>query len=132
MIFYFTYLVKDNFDPLGACSSVKINFANPKHEELVNDFGALSRKFDEGQQKVADEILATLEVLRSADSLADIPRTYRPHPLDEEDKGLLAVSITRTHSTIFKPNSEGVLEFRIDNYKTITSITVVEIYKAYH
>jgi mRNA-degrading endonuclease YafQ of YafQ-DinJ toxin-antitoxin module len=73
-----------------------------------------------------------LEVLRSADTLADVPRSYRPHPLKGEYKGYFAIEVTRARRNIFKPNHDGDLNFRIDNYRTINSITVVEIFKDYH
>ncbi|MEQ1935002.1 MAG: hypothetical protein ABL962_14175 [Fimbriimonadaceae bacterium] len=111
---------------------MQIEFDNPKHEDLVNDFGALSKKFDRGGEKNADDILAALEVLRSAETLADVPRSYRPHPLKAGYKGFFAIEVTKTHRNIFKPNHDGDPNFRIDNYKTIHSITVVEIFKDYH
>jgi mRNA-degrading endonuclease YafQ of YafQ-DinJ toxin-antitoxin module len=111
---------------------MKIVFDNPKHEELVNDFGALSKKYDRRSKKVAADILATIEVLRAAESLFDVPRAYRPHPLTAEYKGFFAVDVTVTHRVIFKPNHDGDPNFRIDNYKSITSIVISEIYKDYH
>lgn len=111
---------------------MKIAFDNPKHEELVNDFDALSKKYDRGSKKVAVDILATVDVLRAADSLFDVPRAYRPHPLKAEYKGFFGVDVTKTHRNIFKPDHDGDPNFRIDNYKTITSIVIVEIYKDYH
>lgn len=110
---------------------MQLDFDNPKHELLVNDFDALSRKFGGGGRN-ADDILAALEVLHSADTLADVPRSYRPHPLKAGYKGFFAVDVTKTHRVIFKPNHDGDPNFRIDNYKTITSITIVEIFKDYH
>ncbi len=112
---------------------MNVAFDNPRHEALVNDFGALSKKFDHGGRKSnAEDILAAMEVLRAAESLADVPRTYRPHPLKAEYKGFFAIDATKTHRLIFKPNHDGDPNFRIDNYKTITSVTIVEIFKDYH
>ena len=111
---------------------MQIEFENSKHEDLANDFEALSKKFDRRGQKNAQEILATLAVLRAAESLADVPRTYRPHPLKAGYKGFFAVDVTKTERIIFKPNHDGDSNFRIDNYKTISSIKIVEIFKDYH
>lgn len=111
---------------------MQIDFDNPKHEDLVDDFGALSKKFDRGGQKNADDILTALEVLRSAEALSDVPRSYRPHPLKAEYKGFFVIDVTKTRRIIFKPNHDGDPNFRIDNYQTINSITVVEIFKDYH
>lgn len=111
---------------------MKIEFDNPKHERLVNDFGALSKKFDRGNQRISIDILATIDVLRAADSLADVPRSYRPHPLKAEYKGFFAVDVTNKGRNIFRPNHDGDSNYRIDNPKTITSIIVIEIYKDYH
>lgn len=107
---------------------MNLTFDNPKHEALINDADALSKKF----RGDADEILAAVEVLRAANSLNDVPRSYRPHPLKAAYKGFFAIDVTRTHRIIFKPDHEGDLNYRIDNYKSITSVTIVEIYKDYH
>lgn len=111
---------------------MKIVFDNPKHEALVNDFEALSRRFNTKSEDNATEILATIDVLKVADCLADVPRAYRPHPLKREYKGGFAVDVTRTHRVIFKPDHDGDPEFRIDNFKSIKSISIVEIFTDYH
>lgn len=110
---------------------MKIDFDNPRHETLVNDIDALLRKFDR-RRKVSEDIIAAIEVLRAANSLFDVPRAYRPHPLQHEYKGCFAVDVTKTHRVIFKPNHDGDPDFRIDNYKTITSVIILEIFKDYH
>lgn len=111
---------------------MQIEFDNPKHEQLANDSDALSKKFDRGGHKNADDILAALTALRAADCLADVPRSYRPHPLKGEYKGFFAVDVTKTHRIIFKPDHDGDPDYRIDNYKTITAIVIVQIFKDYH
>jgi len=108
---------------------MKIDFDNPKHEKLVNDFDFLSRK--KGKEN-AEEIIATIDILRAANSLFEVPRGYRPHPLSAEYKGCFAVDVTNTYRVIFKPNHNGDPGFRIDNFKTITSITIIEIFIDYH
>ena len=111
---------------------MRIEFDNPNHEGLVNDHDALSKKFDRRGQKVSIDILATLNVLRDAPALSDVPRAYRPHPLKAEYKGFFSVDVDAKGRVIFKPNHAGDPNYRIDNFKTINSITVYEIYKDYH
>ena len=111
---------------------MRIEFDNPKHEGLVNDHVALSKKFDRRGKKVSVDILATLNVLRDAPSLAEVPRAFRPHPLKAEWKGFFAADVDDKGRVIFKPKHAGDPNYRIDNHRTITSITVVEIYKDYH
>lgn len=100
---------------------------------MVNDFDALSKKFDRrGQRSNADDILAALDVLRAAETLAEVPRSFRPHPLKADYKGFFAIDVTKTHRIVFKPDHDGDPNYRIDNYRTITSVTIVEIFKDYH
>lgn len=109
-----------------------IVFENPTHERLVNNFEALSRRFDRRDEGAADNILMTLTVLLAAPCLAEVPRSFRPHPLKGDLKGQFAVNVDRTHRIIFRPDHDADENFRIDNYKTITSIRIVEIFKDYH
>lgn len=109
-----------------------LEFDNPKHEALINNHEALSKKYNKKGQQSADNILATIEVLRAADSLFDVPRAYRPHPLQAEYKGCFAVDVDDKNRVIFKPSHDGDQNFRIDNHKTITSIKIIEIFKNYH
>ncbi len=111
---------------------MKIDFDNPKHESLANDYKALVKKYNKKGLSNADDILAAIEVLRSANSMFDIPRSYRPHPLKGEYKGCFAIDVTKTYRLICKPNHDGDPNFRIDNYKTITTIVIIEIFKDYH
>ena len=111
---------------------MRIAFDNPRHEALVNDVDALARRFNRKGVDNATEILATLEVLRAADSLADVPRGYRPHPLKVEYKGAFAVDVTRKERIIFKPAPNGDPNYRIDNPKSIKSISIIEIFTDYH
>lgn len=111
---------------------MKIVFDNPKHEALVNDFEALSRRFNSKSDDNATEILITLNVLEAADTLADIPPKYHPHPLKAEYKGGFAVDVTKKERVIFKPIPNGDPNYRIDNPKSITSISIVEIFIDYH
>lgn len=112
---------------------MNIEFDNPKHERLVNDHDALSRRFNKKKGiDSASNILNTLNVLQAANSLADVPHSYRPHPLKVGYKGCFAVDVDKVHRVIFKPNHDGDPDFRIDNYKSIKNITIVEIFKDYH
>ncbi len=47
-------------------------------------------------------------------------------------KGCFAVDVDKVNRIIFKPNHEGDPEYRIDNYKSIKNITIIEIFKDYH
>ncbi len=109
-----------------------ISFDNPTHERLVNDPDALAKKFDRKHEGASLDILSTLSALHAAPSLADVPRSYRPHPLKGGLKGSFAVDVNKTHRVIFEPDHDGDEHFRIDNYKTITSIIIIEIFKDYH
>lgn len=111
---------------------MKLDFDNPRHESLINDYDSLARKYNKKGQEIADNILAAVEVLRAANTLFDVPRSYRPHPLKAEYKGCFAVDVTKTHRIIFKPNHDGDPNFSIDNYKTITVVVIIEIFKDYH
>jgi len=111
---------------------MQIDFDNPKHETLVNDYNALSRRYDRKGQRVAADIIETINVLFAADSLFDVPRSHRPHPLKGIYKRCFAADVTQTHRVIFKPNHNRDSEFRIDNPKTITKIIILEIYHDYH
>ena len=111
---------------------MRIDLDNPKHEALINDFDALCKKYNKKGIDCATDILDTINVLQAADTLFDVPRSYRPHPLKGEYKGCFAVDVTNTHRTIFKPNHNGDPNFRIDNYKSITAVIIIELFKNYH
>jgi len=111
---------------------MKICFNNPKHEALVNNYGALCKRFNKKGIDCATDILDTINVLSSADALSDVPHSYRPHPLKGEYKGYFAVDVDNTHRVIFKPNHDGDPNFRIDNFKSIKMISIIEIFKDYH
>ena len=111
---------------------MKIEFDNPKHEALANNYDALCKRYNKKGQDRATEIVNTLNVLYVADTLFDVPNSYRPRPLKGEYKGYFAVDVTNVYRVIFKPNHDGDPNFRIDNYKTITAISIIEIFKNYH
>jgi len=111
---------------------MNISFENPRHERLANNFDVLSKKYNKKGQRIAEEIRTTLDALAAADSLADIPPGFRPHPLGAQYKGHFAVNVTHTHRILFRPNHPDDPNYRIDNPKTITSIIIVEIYINYH
>jgi mRNA-degrading endonuclease YafQ of YafQ-DinJ toxin-antitoxin module len=107
-------------------------FCNPKHEKLVSNPDALSKKYDKKGQNNAEEILGTIDVLRAAPTLFEVPRAFRPHPLQGDLKGYFAVNVTETHRIIFQPDGQGDPDYRIDNYKTIIKVEITEIFKDYH
>ncbi len=112
---------------------MNIDFDNPKHEKLVNDYEALRKHYNKKKGvDSASDILATLDVLTAADTLADVPPSYRPHPLKASYKGHFAVDVDKVHRVIFKPNHDGDPGFRIDNYKSIKNIVIIEIFENYH
>jgi mRNA-degrading endonuclease YafQ of YafQ-DinJ toxin-antitoxin module len=111
---------------------MNISFDNPKHETLLNDHAKLCKKYNKKGIDVADDILGTIDVLVAANTLSDVPNSYRPHPLRAKYKGCFAADVTKTHRVIFKPNHDGDPNFRIDNYKTIESIKIIEIFTNYH
>ena len=89
---------------------MNIDFDNPKHEALANNYDSLRKRYDKKGQAVAVEIIGVIDVLRAADTLLDVPRGYRPHPLKGEYKGCFAVDVTNTHRVIFRPNHESFAE----------------------
>ncbi|PKN52849.1 MAG: hypothetical protein CVU55_06410 [Deltaproteobacteria bacterium HGW-Deltaproteobacteria-13] len=111
---------------------MNLDFDNLKHETLLNNYEALCRKFNKKGFDFAKDIIATIDILIAADTLFDVPRSFRPHPLKGKYKGYFAVDVTDKHRVIFRPNHDGDPEFRIDNYKTIKSIIIIEIFKDYH
>ncbi len=112
---------------------MKIEFDNPKHEKLVNDYDMLCSRYNKKKGvDSASAILMALDVLNAANTLADVPPSYRPHPLKGAYKGYFAVDVDKINRIIFKPNHEGDADYRIDNYKTIKNISIIEIFKDYH
>jgi mRNA-degrading endonuclease YafQ of YafQ-DinJ toxin-antitoxin module len=111
---------------------MNIDFDNPKHEKLVNDYETLSKRYNKKGIDSASDILAAMDVLKAANTLADVPPSYRPHPLKGDYKGFFAVDVDKKHRIIFKPNHDGDANFRIDNYKSINKISINDIFKDYH
>lgn len=111
---------------------MNLSFDNPKHAALVNNYEALCKKYRKWGVNCALDILDTINVLAAANTLFDVPHSYRPHPLKGKYKGYFAVDVTKIHRVIFKPNHSGDPAYRIDNYKTIKTIIIIEIFKDYH
>lgn len=111
-----------------------LQFENPKHESLLNDYDALRKEYKKDQYDPSFDILKAIEVLRAADSLFDIPPAYRPHELGREYEyhGCFGIDVNDTHRVIFKPIHTGDKNFNINNYNTIKSVSIKEIYKDYH
>lgn len=111
---------------------MNIEFDNPKHETLVNSYEALCKKYNKKGIDYATDILAIIDILVAANTLLEIPHSFHPHPLKGSYKGYFAVNVTKKYRVIFRPNHDGDPDFRIDNYKTIKSIIIIEIFKDYH
>lgn len=112
---------------------MNIAFDNPKHERLVNDYEALSKRYNKKKGiDSASDILATLDVLKAAITLADVPPSYRPHPLKGSYKGHFAVDVDKVHRVIFRPDHDGDNDYRIDNFKSVKNILIIEIFEDYH
>jgi len=109
-----------------------IDFDNPKHETLINNYESLCKRYDKKGLCFAEMIIRTVDVLIAANSLFDVPRTYHPHPLHGEYKGCFAIDVTKKYRLIFRPVNNGVHDYRIDNYKTIQAISILELLKDYH
>lgn len=111
---------------------MKITFENPRHEILVNDYDLLCKKYNKHDANYADSIISTMDILAAADTLFEIPSTFHPHPLKGEYKGSFAVNVTNKYRIIFKPNNTDDHNYRIDNYRNIKAILIIEIFKDYH
>jgi len=112
---------------------MKIEFQSSKHERLVNSIDDLRKKFNKTRGiDTALDIIESLNILSAAESLADIPNCFRPHPLQGSYKGCFAIDVDKKNRIIFKPNHPNDMNFRIDNYSSIKNIIVIELYKDYH
>lgn len=125
---------------------MKIDFASKKLEAAANGekngtFSELSkiiRHADGRNSKITpSHIIEALNDLLIANSCADLPSSMHPHPLRGSRKGEFAVDIPYQQGRgkfriVFTPNHTDDLNFRIDNFKTITKIMVVELCCDYH
>lgn len=117
----------------GLRTAMEIEFRSLTHERLAGDYRALSKRYNTTRGvDSATAILMVLDVLRAAESLADVPPSFRPHPLKGSYKGSFAVNVDKVHRVVFQPNHGEDPGFRIDSYKTITRITISELFKDYH
>jgi len=116
---------------------MKILFQNPKHEAMVNsdnpeplDKWCVKQKTGATGNDVR-ETLADMAAAASSYNLPTVP--YHSHPLKDNYKGCFGVWLNghKRARLIFKPVSDGP-DFRIDNYKTITVVEVIELNKDYH
>ncbi|MFA6897147.1 MAG: hypothetical protein WCQ96_02600 [Patescibacteria group bacterium] len=107
---------------------MEIEFKNPKHEAQVNDYETLCKKYNKKGIDCATDILDTIGVLYAADTLFDVPRSYRPHPLQGGYKGCFSVDVTNIYRVIFKPDKDKCHDFRIDTFKSISAIIIIEIF----
>lgn len=112
---------------------MNIRFATNKLEEIANSYAKLDKLcYKQKAHCTADDVLEQLDILYAAESMADIPPTLRPHPLQGSLKGKFAVNVSKTHRIIFRPDHEEDLGFRIDNRNTIKRIVVEELCIDYH
>ena len=86
---------------------MELHFYKESHEELVNNYGLLVRKYNKKGLDSAMDIINVINILVAADSLADIPNAYRPHPPKGGYKGYFAVDVDNIHRVIFKPVNNG-------------------------
>ena len=56
-------------------ANMKLAFERPKQEALANNFIALQKKWP----NYAMDILLTIDALKAADRLSDLPPDYHPH-----------------------------------------------------
>jgi plasmid maintenance system killer protein len=111
-----------------------ISFELPKHEQLANDFDKLESWCRKKGTCHADDVLATLNSLEAADCLFDVPTIpFHPHPLTGKLKGHFAIWIDKKFRLILRPDHNAAdSDYRIDNYKTIKKVVVVELCVDYH
>lgn len=125
-------MVKKNLLLYYSYVNMDIDFDNPKHQNLVNNYEALCKKYNRKGVGHAKEILAALDILKAVDTLFEVPHFYRPHPLRGIYRGCFAVDVNNIHRVIFRPNEVKCPDFRIDNCKSIVAIIIIEIFKNYH
>ena len=113
---------------------MELEFENPRHERLVNDFEALGRKYNKKGVDNATSIISSIDALRAAETLYDVPYFLRPHPLQGNFKGCFAIDVENndTHRVIFRPNEKDNPDYRIDNPKSISKIEILKIFHNYH
>ncbi len=125
---------------------MKIDFASQKLEDAANGekngtFSELSkiiRRADgKNSQIIPSHIGEVLNDLLAANTCADLPPSTHPHPLQGDRKGEFVVDIPHQRGRgkfriIFRPNHTNDQNFRIDNPKTITKITIIELCCDYH
>ena len=109
-----------------------ITFQKPKHEQLANNNDLLCKNYNKKGVGYAEDIRIVLDVLCAAETLYDVPPAFRPHPLQGNNKGCFAVNIDKKHRLVFEPDHAGDPGFRIDNYRTIKKIRILELFTDYH
>lgn len=113
---------------------MEISFSTKKQEDAANDFQKLQKYLSKKKASCdAEEVVMVLNALQAAPNLHSLPPIpFHPHPLKGEFKGSFAVWINKTDRIVFTPDHDGDESFRIDNYKTITRITIQELCIDYH
>jgi plasmid maintenance system killer protein len=112
---------------------MRIRFDTPKHERLANDANLLDVWCAKKALCIGDDVILALDTLAAADSLYDIPRApWHPHPLSGTYKGCFAIRVNQKSRIVFRPDHENNEDFRIDNFKTIKQVAIVELCIDYH
>jgi len=103
-----------------------IIFKNDKMKKFCEDHKKLSKKY--GLQQ-AEKITQRLNELTSAENLYDISKLpqARPHPLVDNLKGCIAVDLKHPYRMILLPCNGDP-----SDWKTITSMKIVDICRDYH
>ncbi len=98
--------------------------------KLARQF-ATSSSIDKAFGDRAKRLKMRLDVLKLADSLADVPDTppTRRHELDHDLAGHYAVDVTANYRLIFRPNHDPlpILEGGSVDLERVTSITIVDL-----
>jgi len=128
---------------------MEINFATQKMTDAAN--GEVNGTYSKMSQIIRKnlgrnttcsftEIVLVLDALAAAETCADLPPSLHPHPLKGDRVGHFVVDIKipgqggrGVARLVFQPNHRAdELGYRIDNYKTIKKITIVELCVDYH
>lgn len=112
---------------------MELEFDKERHRSLANDHESLRKKCGKKGKLNAEDVILALDTLKAANSLFDIPRSFRPHPLKGKAKGKFTIDIDDIHRVVFRPSDKpGKPGFQIDNPKTITSIIIEQIFIQIH
>jgi len=111
---------------------MNVRFENPKHEELVGDYARLTNWCGKRGRPSADDVLLTLDQIRAAETIEDVPNALRPHPLKGKLKGHFGVWITEKFRVVIRPDPQQDPPAQLGQRNTIKSVLVVELCTDYH